>query len=126
MSTNNIEKALEILDKLDFFNQRAGRELWNDKPFEVQCKDISDFSDDVAFLKKVINELETEVFILEATIGGVREANAILRYHVDNLQADNERLMEENKYLEHHLDCECSINADLASIIADEMEGSQK
>lgn len=36
-------KAKELLDKvemLQFFNQRAGRELWGDKPTEVQNIDI--------------------------------------------------------------------------------------
>lgn len=32
--------ALEILDRLQFFGQRAGRELWNDKPRNVQDEDI--------------------------------------------------------------------------------------
>ena len=37
-----LEKALEILDKLSFFGgQRAGRELWNDKTREVQDEEIS-------------------------------------------------------------------------------------
>lgn len=33
----------ELIDKLEmllFFNQRAGRELWNDKPKDVQDEDI--------------------------------------------------------------------------------------
>lgn len=37
--------ALEVLDKLSFFGgQRAGRELWNDKPREVQdryCRKVT-------------------------------------------------------------------------------------
>lgn len=48
-------KALEILDKLSFFGgQRAGRELWNDKPREVQDKDIADFNRDIEFLRNII------------------------------------------------------------------------
>lgn len=32
--------ANEVLDMLDFFNQRAGRELWNKKTVAVQDEDI--------------------------------------------------------------------------------------
>lgn len=45
------EQAIDILEKFDFFQgQRAGRELWNDKPKDVQDKDISDFSRDCRLL----------------------------------------------------------------------------
>lgn len=52
------EKALDILDRMDFFQgQRAGRELWNDKPYEVQEEDIKGFSRDVAELKAYIADV---------------------------------------------------------------------
>lgn len=52
------EQAIDILDKFDFFQgQRAGRELWNDKPYEVQEEDIKDFSRDVAELKAYIADV---------------------------------------------------------------------
>ena len=36
-----LEKILKILNKIQFFGgQRAGRELWNDKPRKVQDEDI--------------------------------------------------------------------------------------
>lgn len=61
MTDNDIKKALDILDRFDFFyGQRAGRELWNEKPFDVQNKDIENFSKDTAFLKDLINRLEAE------------------------------------------------------------------
>ena len=44
---------------------------------------------------------------------------------INRLQAEIERLKAENKYLEYHLYCECSTNADLASIIAEEMVGEE-
>lgn len=45
------EQAIDILEKFDFFQgQRAGRELWNDKPKDVQDKDIEDFSQDCRLL----------------------------------------------------------------------------
>lgn len=56
-----LEKILEILDKLQFFGgQRAGRELWSDKPREVQDKDILDFNRDIEsvrdFIRKHMND----------------------------------------------------------------------
>lgn len=45
------EQAIDILERFDFFQgQRAGRELWNDKPKDVQDKDIEDFSRDCRLL----------------------------------------------------------------------------
>ena len=50
------EQAIDILERFDFFQgQRAGRELWNDKPFGVQEEDISNFSRDVKLLKEYIS-----------------------------------------------------------------------
>lgn len=49
--------ALEVLDKLSFFGgQRAGRELWNDKPREVQDEDIANFNRDVEYLRDIIRK----------------------------------------------------------------------
>ena len=49
------EKAIEILDRMEFFQgQRAGRELWNEKPFEIQERDIKNFLNDIALLKEYI------------------------------------------------------------------------
>ena len=50
------EDVMDILEKMDFFQgQRAGRELWHEKPFEVQEQDIADFSRDVSTIKLFIN-----------------------------------------------------------------------
>ena len=49
--------ALEVLDKLSFFGgQRAGRELWNDKPREVQDEDIANFNRDIEYLRDIIRK----------------------------------------------------------------------
>lgn len=52
------EERIELIDKLEqlrFFNQRAGRELWGDKPREIQDKDIENadeiFSKAISALK---------------------------------------------------------------------------
>lgn len=61
LTDNEIIKANDILDKFDFFNQRAGRELWSDKPKDIQDKDIENFSNDVKFLKDLINRQKAEI-----------------------------------------------------------------
>ena len=51
-----LEKSMEILDKLSFFGgQRAGRELWNDKPKEVQDEDIANFNRDIEYLRDIVS-----------------------------------------------------------------------
>ena len=55
------EKALDILERFDFFQgQRAGRELWNDKPKDVQDKDIESFSRDCRLLIEYVKGGELE------------------------------------------------------------------
>ena len=61
MTDNEIRKANNILDKFDFFSQRAGRELWSDKPKDIQDKDIENFLNDVKFLKDLINRQKAEI-----------------------------------------------------------------
>mgnify|MGYP005780424599 CR=1 FL=1 len=57
--------ALEVLDKLSFFGgQRAGRELWNDKPREVQDEDIANFNRDIEYLKDIIRKHMNDGWIL--------------------------------------------------------------
>lgn len=48
------EELISKIECLRFFNQRSGRELWNDKPREVQDKDIQN-ADEV--LSEVISTL---------------------------------------------------------------------
>lgn len=61
MTDNEIIKANDILDKFDFFNQRAGRELWNEKTVTVQDEDIRDREKDIRFLKDLINRQKAQV-----------------------------------------------------------------
>ena len=52
-----LEKAFDMLDKLSFFGgQRAGRELWNDKPRDVQDEDIANFNRDIEYLRDFIRK----------------------------------------------------------------------
>ena len=93
MTDNEIIKAWDILAKFDFFGgQRAGRELWNKKPVDVQNEDIENFSKDVAFLKDFINRQNAEIEKLNVELVGMRGACESYKIHYDNAQAEIERL----------------------------------
>jgi chromosome segregation ATPase len=101
----NREQAMDILDKMDFFQgQRAGRELWNDKPLDVQEQDIANFSRDVNLLKNYIKELtEENKAWQEQSISQKEKADKAyydLACEVEDLRAENERLRAENEVLE--------------------------
>ena len=50
-----IEQVQDILAKWEFFQgQRAGRELWADKPTEVQNQDIADFCRDLEIVRSYV------------------------------------------------------------------------
>lgn len=69
LTATKVKNALETLEKLDFFyGQRAGRELWNEKPVDVQNEDIKNFSKDIAFLKDLINRLHAEIAMSQRRI----------------------------------------------------------
>lgn len=72
MKEEEITKANNILEKLDFFNQRSARELWVDKPFDVQSQDIADRHKDIEYLKSFTEfqnkEIERLRRVYEATV----------------------------------------------------------
>ena len=78
MTENKIKKANDILDKFEFFNQRAGRELWSDKPKDIQDKDIENFSNYVKFLKDFINRQKAEIERLNKEVDRLSQ---IVLYH---------------------------------------------
>ena len=52
-------EVIDILEKMNFFQgQRAGRELWNDKPTNVQEQDIDNFNRDIRTIRDYICDLE--------------------------------------------------------------------
>lgn len=52
------ERAEDILAMWEFFyGQRAGRELWADKPKEIQDKDIENFNRDMAVVRKALDDM---------------------------------------------------------------------
>ena len=100
-----IEKAIEILDKLSFFGgQRAGRELWNDKSREVQDEDIANFNRDIEYLRDFIRKhmdngwIPVEESLPDESLNSVigwdeyRERRCFVQYYADKwaLRADRE------------------------------------
>ena len=52
-------EVIDILEKMNLFQgQRAGRELWNDKPTNVQEQDIDNFNRDIRTIRDYIWDLE--------------------------------------------------------------------
>lgn len=50
-----IDRVNDILDKWEFFyGQRAGRELWADKPTETQNEDIANFCRDLGLVREAL------------------------------------------------------------------------
>ncbi len=79
MNDNDIQKALDICTKLDFFGgQRAGRELWFAKPVDVQDEDIRQFVKDVAFLRRIIRRQMAENEELKAYNENLLSANVAM------------------------------------------------
>lgn len=57
------DEIMNILDKWGFLlGQRAGRELWTDKPTEVQDKDLADFNRDLETVRSFINLIRVRGF----------------------------------------------------------------
>ena len=95
---NNI---FDILDKMEFFQgQRAGRELWNDKPKEVQDKDIADFIKDINYIRSYLQD--SVVFSREEF------------KNYCNLSVENEVLKEEKEQFENDV---CNYEMNLQHLI---------
>ena len=64
------EAIIDILEKWSFFfGQRAGRELWGDKPKEVQDQDIADFNRDMNTVRSALRPITREqVEMMRATL----------------------------------------------------------
>lgn len=59
-------EVLDILDKWEFFyGQRSGRELWNDKPIDVQNEDIENFNRDIQKIRDYISAYDVEAVVKE-------------------------------------------------------------
>ena len=80
MSEIKTNEVLDILDKLQFFQgQRAGRELWLDKPPVVQEQDLDNFNRDIEKIRSYIqaknNMMQEIVDILKKKINPLHNVN---------------------------------------------------
>ena len=60
-----VEKVIDYLEQIRFFNQRAGRELWNDKPTDIQNKDSEKTDKKLSEANQTIRELQSQISKLE-------------------------------------------------------------
>ena len=59
-------EVVDILDKMQFFQgQRAGRELWFDKPVGLQELDLESFNRDIRTIRDYILQLEENIKPIE-------------------------------------------------------------
>lgn len=59
-------EVMDILDKWQFFyGQIAGRELWMDKPKEIQDKDLANFIRDLETVRSFVNLLRCKTALGE-------------------------------------------------------------
>ena len=66
-------EVLDILDKWEFFyGQRSGRELWNDKPEDIQNQDIENFNRDIQKIRDYITAYDVEAVVKDIQDIGTR------------------------------------------------------
>lgn len=76
----DLNKTIDGLERLRFFNQRAGRELWGDKPHDVQEQDIA--SADMVYVDAIelMKSQQAEIEQLNRFVNGFsRDAMPVVR-----------------------------------------------
>ena len=104
-----IIKANDILDKFDFFNRRAGRELWNEKTVAVQDEDIRDREKDIKFLKDIINRQKSEIERLKGStiVNNIMETQRIKREAKAEAYKECAKKLKQEMRLEDDCDYNC-------------------
>lgn len=93
MTDNEIIKVKDILEKWEFFlGQRAGRELWFDKPAEIHDKDIYNFLRDLKSVKDLITRQQAEIKRLNKSLIEQQLKNNML---YEEIQARIDEFMKE-------------------------------
>ena len=102
------EKVFDILNRMEFFQgQRAGRELWNDKPKEVQDQDIANFVRDINYIRSYLKDSvvlsREELKRLETNykigLGKSQSWCKSLKNRIEELEKENFKLKVENEEL---------------------------
>ena len=99
---NKLDKVLDILNKFEFFyGQRAGRELWADKSVEVQNQDISDFVNNIKYIKDFLNE---KVILSKNDYESIRNSELNLDWEADKRVAEElDRIEKHTAYVFSHI-----------------------
>lgn len=70
----NINGIFDILDQFHFFlGQRAGRELWGDKPRAVQDRDIANFNRNLQIIRNYIKQNTASSDVPDINVGEIEE-----------------------------------------------------
>ena len=79
-----LEKMYDIISKMDFFNQRAARELWSQKPEKIQNQDIFNRHQDLCEIKEFVDdvaelmELEEQGLLLKLPVAEGTEVHKLM------------------------------------------------
>lgn len=95
------EKIIDGLERIQFFNQRAGRELWNHKPSDIQVQDI-------ALTDKILTEAIARIRSCEETIEQL-ERDVLSARHVHNPQGKWDLIVSRQSEFEWGADAHCSL-----------------
>ena len=105
-------EVLDMIDKIDFFQgRRSGRELWFDKPIEVQEQDCENFARDIRTIRDYILQLEEQpkvgewIPVFENKPQRQCSDNTIIEFYFVSTKRGNVRLGfrdEDGKWLTEH------------------------
>jgi hypothetical protein len=95
------EKIIDGLERIQFFNQRAGRELWNHKPSDIQDQDI-------ALTDKTLTEAIARIRSCEETIEQL-ERDVLSARHAHNSQGKWDLLVSKQSEFVWGADACCSL-----------------
>lgn len=102
------EKVLDILSKWDFFfGQRAGRELWADKPREVREQDIEIFTRDMETVQEYVDEAAALMgyeVVEDDSDQSQKSRNSVAKKEEANM--DNNQFPESGKMMDKPRICE--------------------
>lgn len=125
MKDSEIVKAFDVLEKMEFFGgQRAGRELWFNKPIDIQNKDIGKFLRDIDFLKTFINSQQAEIERLTEYNENLQTANTALSNEILEAKLEAAREFAERlKETKFKHDNDYIIYAENIDVLVKEMVG---
>lgn len=90
-------KALDILDQFEFFGGRSGRELWQDKPTDIQNADIEKYKENVTFLVNFIKRQKAENSNLLSVLTSLQKDLTSAKAEIERLKKANEMFTDIGK-----------------------------